>query len=182
MPRALIFAFLFFAFGAAGAQAAGTDIGRPTIFGDGVACDARLLPWHSVWYGHFSGGIARLRRIRRRLSSTGTMTSSASLAARMSALAARRAPPLSSDQGRLDLPALALIRRKAMFDQIRNFVAELTGAPEARSFSPDDYRLAAVSLLVHLASADGDSPRPSNAGCATSSRRASASTTPRRRG
>jgi uncharacterized tellurite resistance protein B-like protein len=47
-----------------------------------------------------------------------------------------------------------------MFDQIRNFVAELTGAPEARSFSPDDYRLAAVSLLVHLASADGDFSAP----------------------
>ncbi len=43
MPRAFIFAFLFLAFGAGGAQAAGTDIGRPPIFGDGVACDARLL-------------------------------------------------------------------------------------------------------------------------------------------
>ncbi|QAY95315.1 hypothetical protein CWB41_05845 [Methylovirgula ligni] len=43
-----------------------------------------------------------------------------------------------------------------MFDQIRNFVAELTGASEARSFSPDDFRLAAVALLVHLASADGN--------------------------
>ncbi|MDR3407534.1 MAG: TerB family tellurite resistance protein [Methylovirgula sp.] len=42
-----------------------------------------------------------------------------------------------------------------MFDQIRNFVAELTGAPEPRSFSPDDFRLAAAALLVHLAGADG---------------------------
>ena len=41
-----------------GAQAAGTDIGKPAIFGDGVACDARLLPWRSVWYGHLSGGNA----------------------------------------------------------------------------------------------------------------------------
>ncbi len=41
-----------------GAKAAGTDIGRPPIFGDGIACDASLLPWRSVWYGHFSGGNA----------------------------------------------------------------------------------------------------------------------------
>ncbi|MGP8232913.1 MAG: TerB family tellurite resistance protein [Methylovirgula sp.] len=47
-----------------------------------------------------------------------------------------------------------------MFDQIKNFVAELTGAPEARSFSPDDFRLAAVALLVHLASADGTFSAP----------------------
>jgi len=47
-----------------------------------------------------------------------------------------------------------------MFDQIRNFVAELTGAQETRSFSPDDYRLAAVALLVHLASADGTFSAP----------------------
>ncbi len=40
------------------AQAAGTDIGKPPIFGDGIACDASLLPWRSVWYGHFSGGNA----------------------------------------------------------------------------------------------------------------------------
>ncbi|MGP8232912.1 MAG: hypothetical protein ACLQL2_09640 [Methylovirgula sp.] len=59
MHRALVFALLLLAFGAGGAQAAGTDIGRPPIFGDGIACDARLLPWRSVWYGHFSGGIAR---------------------------------------------------------------------------------------------------------------------------
>ncbi len=42
----------------AAAQAAGTDIGKPPIFGDGIACDASLLPWRSVWYGHFSGGTA----------------------------------------------------------------------------------------------------------------------------
>jgi len=40
------------------AQAAGTNIGKPWLFGDGIACDARLLPWPSVWYGHFSGGNA----------------------------------------------------------------------------------------------------------------------------
>jgi uncharacterized tellurite resistance protein B-like protein len=42
-----------------------------------------------------------------------------------------------------------------MFDLLKNFVAELTGAPERRDFSPDDFRLAAVALLVHLAGADG---------------------------
>jgi uncharacterized tellurite resistance protein B-like protein len=47
-----------------------------------------------------------------------------------------------------------------MFDQIKNFVAELTGTPETRSFSPDDFRLAAVALLIHLASADGTFSAP----------------------
>ncbi len=42
-----------------------------------------------------------------------------------------------------------------MFDHLKNFVAELTGAPEPRGFSPDDFRLAAVALLIHLAGADG---------------------------
>jgi uncharacterized tellurite resistance protein B-like protein len=47
-----------------------------------------------------------------------------------------------------------------MFDQIKNFVAELTGTPETRRFSPDDFRLAAVALLIHLASADGTFSAP----------------------
>lgn len=40
------------------AQAAGTDVGKPFLFGEGIACDAGQLPWRSVWYGHFSGGTA----------------------------------------------------------------------------------------------------------------------------
>ena len=42
-----------------------------------------------------------------------------------------------------------------MFDLLKTFVAELTGAPGRRDFSPDDFRLAAVALLIHLAGADG---------------------------
>ena len=52
----LVSAFLLS--GSIAAQAAGTNIGKPFIFGDGIACDASLLPWRSVWYGHFSGGTA----------------------------------------------------------------------------------------------------------------------------
>jgi hypothetical protein len=48
--------------GATAAQAQGTDIGKPWIFGEGVACDASLLPWRHVWYGHFSGGLAHYQR------------------------------------------------------------------------------------------------------------------------
>lgn len=44
------------------AQAQGTSIGKPLLFGDGIACDAGLLPWKSVWFGHFSGGLATYRR------------------------------------------------------------------------------------------------------------------------
>ncbi len=40
------------------AQATGTDIGKPWLFGAGIGCDASLLPWRSVWLGHFSGGLA----------------------------------------------------------------------------------------------------------------------------
>lgn len=43
-------------------DAAGTSIGKPPIFGAGIACDATLLPWRSVWFGHFSGGRAYYRR------------------------------------------------------------------------------------------------------------------------
>jgi hypothetical protein len=39
-------------------RAEGTDIGKPWLFGAGIACDASLLPWPSVWFGHFSGGLA----------------------------------------------------------------------------------------------------------------------------
>ena len=44
------------------AAAQGTSIGKPFFFGAGIACDAGLLPWPSVWYGHFSGGLASYRR------------------------------------------------------------------------------------------------------------------------
>lgn len=47
--------------GAHGAYA-GTDIGKPPIFGEGVACDASQLPWRHVWFGHFSGGTAYYER------------------------------------------------------------------------------------------------------------------------
>lgn len=43
-------------------QAAGTSIGKPWLFGSGIACDASLLPWPSVWFGHFSGGLASYQR------------------------------------------------------------------------------------------------------------------------
>lgn len=39
-------------------RAMGTSVGRPPIFSDSIACDASLLPWRSVWFGHFSGGLA----------------------------------------------------------------------------------------------------------------------------
>lgn len=42
-----------------------------------------------------------------------------------------------------------------MFDRLKSFMTDLAGAPAQREFGADDYRLAAVSLLVHLAGADG---------------------------
>ncbi len=43
-----------------------------------------------------------------------------------------------------------------MFDALRTFIAEVTGAEGAdKSFGEDDYRLAAVALLVHTANVDG---------------------------
>ncbi|MHB8883636.1 MAG: tellurite resistance TerB family protein [Methylovirgula sp.] len=42
-----------------------------------------------------------------------------------------------------------------MFDRLKSFMSDLAGAPAQREFGADDYRLAAVSLLVHLAGADG---------------------------
>ena len=42
-------------------HAQGTSIGKPWLFGSGIACDASLLPWRSVWFGHFAGGLAAYR-------------------------------------------------------------------------------------------------------------------------
>jgi uncharacterized tellurite resistance protein B-like protein len=42
-----------------------------------------------------------------------------------------------------------------MFEKIRSLFDELRGAPVAREFQPDDYRVAAAALLVHLGHADG---------------------------
>ena len=42
-----------------------------------------------------------------------------------------------------------------MLDAIRQFIADLTGMPEARSFGDDDYRLAAAALLFHATAIDG---------------------------
>jgi uncharacterized tellurite resistance protein B-like protein len=47
-----------------------------------------------------------------------------------------------------------------MLDRLKNFMAELTGEPAAREFGEDDYRLAAVALLVHLAEAEGAADEP----------------------
>lgn len=43
-----------------------------------------------------------------------------------------------------------------MFESLRNFLDEMTGGVQpADTFADDDYRVAAVALLVHLANADG---------------------------
>jgi uncharacterized tellurite resistance protein B-like protein len=42
-----------------------------------------------------------------------------------------------------------------MFDNLRHFLAEFSSGAAPREFCEDDYRLAAVALLVHLAEADG---------------------------
>jgi uncharacterized tellurite resistance protein B-like protein len=45
----------------------------------------------------------------------------------------------------------------AMFESFRNFVAEFVdGEKHPSQFADDDYRLAAVALLVHAAAIDGD--------------------------
>ncbi len=41
-----------------------------------------------------------------------------------------------------------------MLERLKTFLAEFAGEP-AREFGEDDYRLAAVALLVHLAKAEG---------------------------
>jgi uncharacterized tellurite resistance protein B-like protein len=43
-----------------------------------------------------------------------------------------------------------------MLEALRSFLDELGGAPRQRPFEAADYRLAAVALLVHLASIDGE--------------------------
>ncbi len=44
-----------------------------------------------------------------------------------------------------------------MFDALKNFIAEVSGAePAAQRFDEEDYRLAAVALLVHIANVDGN--------------------------
>ncbi len=42
-----------------------------------------------------------------------------------------------------------------MFDSLKKFFSELTDSPQERSFEANDYRLAAVALLVHIATIDG---------------------------
>ena len=43
-----------------------------------------------------------------------------------------------------------------MFDALKSFIAEVAGVePPARSFGEEDYRLAAVALLIHVANVDG---------------------------
>jgi uncharacterized tellurite resistance protein B-like protein len=43
-----------------------------------------------------------------------------------------------------------------MFDSLKNFIAEVAGPePPARSFGEEDYRLAAVASLIHVANVDG---------------------------
>ena len=42
-----------------------------------------------------------------------------------------------------------------MFDRLKSFFDDLTGAGQERGFAPDDYRVAAAALLIHMANADG---------------------------
>src|ERR1700730_14170031 len=47
--------------------------------------------------------------------------------------------------------------RAAMFNVLKSFIAEVAGAEApARSFGEEDYRLAAVALLIHVANVDGE--------------------------
>jgi uncharacterized tellurite resistance protein B-like protein len=44
-----------------------------------------------------------------------------------------------------------------MFDALKNFIAEISGTEQpTRRFDEEDYRLAAVALLVHIANVDGN--------------------------
>jgi uncharacterized tellurite resistance protein B-like protein len=44
-----------------------------------------------------------------------------------------------------------------MFDALKSFITEVSGSEApARSFGEEDYRLAAVALLIHVANADGE--------------------------
>ena len=58
---------------------------------------------------------------------------------------------------RLHVAAMAEGPGEAMFDALKNFLAEVGGAGPApeRSFDEADYRLAAAALLIHVANADG---------------------------
>lgn len=42
-----------------------------------------------------------------------------------------------------------------MLDRLKSFFDDLTGGGQTRGFEPDDYRVAAAALLVHMANADG---------------------------
>lgn len=42
-----------------------------------------------------------------------------------------------------------------MFGRLKEFLDEMTGAGPKQAFAPDDYRVAAAALLVHMANADG---------------------------
>ncbi|HMN70424.1 MAG TPA: TerB family tellurite resistance protein [Rhodoblastus sp.] len=42
-----------------------------------------------------------------------------------------------------------------MLGRLKDFFDELTGASPKQGFAPDDYRVAAAALLVHMANADG---------------------------
>lgn len=43
-----------------------------------------------------------------------------------------------------------------MFDQLKTFFADISGAEPKKAFRDDDYRLAAVALLINIAKIDGD--------------------------
>src|SRR6202023_3680390 len=92
----------------------------------------------------------------------------------MSRLDRRLAPRLSSSRGLLDLFTAALngadacrtyapyiraqrVWRAAMFNALKSSIAEVAGAEApARGFGDEDYRLAAVALLIHVANVDGE--------------------------
>lgn len=42
-----------------------------------------------------------------------------------------------------------------MFDALKHFIARAAGSEQGRVFDEDDYRLAAVALLIHVANVDG---------------------------
>jgi len=55
------------------------------------------------------------------------------------------------------VPIKPVITEKLMFESFRNFVAEFVeGERHPSQFADNDYRLAAVALLVHAAAIDGD--------------------------
>jgi uncharacterized tellurite resistance protein B-like protein len=46
-----------------------------------------------------------------------------------------------------------------MFEALKRFIADISDQPRANDFADDDYRLAAVALLVHVANVDGSIDR-----------------------